>query len=271
MIFASTQTATSNSILCDLRAVLDKLRFAGLTANAAKCHFAADRLSLLGHVIDGNRLRPGEDKLAAVQGLTGSNMKTKTHVRAALGLFNFFRAFIPKMAEVALPLTALLKKSEPDKVKWDEKCETALEKLKTALLSEPCLIAPDFNRQFHLFTDSSKAACGSALCQRDDKGLMHPIAFSSHKLTPSQIKWSIVEKELFALYKAACITFRHYLLGATETTQVYSDHRPLAYLSSITDLSPRLTRWGLMLQELNLKTSYIPGPTNAVADALSRL
>ena len=63
--------------LADLRAVLEKLRSAGLTAHAAKCHFAVDELHLLGHVIRDGRVFPGTDKLAAIKNLTGSNIKTK--------------------------------------------------------------------------------------------------------------------------------------------------------------------------------------------------
>ena len=174
------------------------------------------------------------------------------------------------MAETALPLTALLKKDQPERVVWTDTCENALTVLKNALLSKPCLIAPEFGKPFHVFTDASLGAISAWLGQEDDEKRMHPIAFSSYKRTPNQVKWSIVEKELFAIVKATTETFRHYIYGAPETI-VHSDHQPLAYLHSITDLSPRLTRWSLLLSDLNLKTVHISGADNIVADSLSRL
>ena len=62
--------------------------------------------------------------------------------------------------------------------------------------------------------------------------------------------------------------FRHYLYG--HNCEVITDHQPLRSLLNTPHPSGRLARWGLALQELNLRITYRPGRQNAAADALSR-
>ena len=62
--------------------------------------------------------------------------------------------------------------------------------------------------------------------------------------------------------------FRHYLYGYPCT--VYTDHEALRSLLNTPHPSGKLARWGMAIQELNLKIEYRPGKTNTRADALSR-
>jgi hypothetical protein len=94
------------------------------------------------------------------------------------------------MADVALPLIALLRKGMPDKVQWTEECEIALTKLKTALASKPCLYPLD-HKEFHISTDVSKGATAAWIGQTDDPGTIHPIAYASRELNGGQLKWSV--------------------------------------------------------------------------------
>jgi hypothetical protein len=54
---------------------------------------------------------------------------------------------------------------------------------------------------------------------------------------------------------------------------VRSDHEALRCLFSaaISDVNPRLVRWRLALSTYDFEVQYKPGPTQKVADALSRL
>jgi len=47
-----------------------------------------------------------------------------------------------------------------------------------------------------------------------------------------------------------------------------TDHRNLRYLSTNT---PKVIRWKLAVQEFNFVLEYLDGPSNATADAFSRL
>ena len=121
---------------------------------------------------------------------------------------------------------------------------------------------------FHLFTDASNSTVGAWLGQKDDVGKMHPIAFASRKLSKHQLNWPVIHKELYAVVWST-EHFRHLLYG-TEI-HLYSDHRPIQWLHSLSAHSPRLARWAMLLQSFNLIPHYIKGSENVVADGLSRL
>ena len=63
--------------------------------------------------------------------------------------------------------------------------------------------------------------------------------------------------------------FRHYLLGRKFTLHV--DHSALYYLVSKQELTSKLVRWTLLLQEFEFDILHRPGVQHAVADYLSRL
>ena len=77
--------------------------------------------------------------------------------------------------------------------------------------------------------DSSSYAIGSILCQKDDKGNLHPVSFASKVLTDAEQKWSIVQKELFSL-KYFCEEFKTYLIN--QDFDVIVDNAALLHLDS---------------------------------------
>jgi hypothetical protein len=92
----------------DIAEVLNRLRQAGLTANAPKCQFLLKRMTILGHIIEDGKIKPSDKKIAPI--LTIEKLNTKKQIKSLLGVVNFFRAYIPNCSEKVLPLTALLKK-----------------------------------------------------------------------------------------------------------------------------------------------------------------
>ena len=51
-----------------------------------------------------------------------------------------------------------------------------------------------------------------------------PVAFASKSLTPAEIKYAQIEKEMLS-FLFGCKKFHHYLYG--REVQVHSDHKPL--------------------------------------------
>ena len=94
------------------------------------------------------------------------------------------------------------------------------------------------------------------------------IAFFSIKLNSAQCNYSIIEKELLSLI----LGLEHFAfyLGTSETVTVYSDHRPLQYLSSFKTKNPRLTHRSLYLQNFNLEIVHDKGTNNVLPDWLFR-
>lgn len=63
--------------------------------------------------------------------------------------------------------------------------------------------------------------------------------------------------------------FEVYLKGAE--FKIETDHKALTFIQTMKRGSPKLMRWAAILQEHNCSLQYRPGPTNVVADTLSRI
>ena len=68
---------------------------------------------------------------------------TKKQVRSFIGLVGYYRDFIPNFAAIAVPLSDLTRKGQPNKVEWGEAQEKAYRKIKPNLTSEPILRLPN--------------------------------------------------------------------------------------------------------------------------------
>jgi len=110
-------SSSFNQHLKDLKEVLTRLRNANLTGNVNKCCFVVKKLNLLDYVIEDELIKPTDEKLSVIAELNGQLLTTKKHIKSVCGLINFFRNFIPKCAKLLLPVTAMLKKNIPDKIK----------------------------------------------------------------------------------------------------------------------------------------------------------
>uniref|UniRef100_A0A151UFE5 Retrovirus-related Pol polyprotein from transposon 17.6 n=1 Tax=Cajanus cajan TaxID=3821 RepID=A0A151UFE5_CAJCA len=115
--------------------------------------------------------------------------------------------------------------------------------------------------------DASNYALGAVLAQRVDK-LPRVIYYASKTLDAAQANYTATEKELLAII-FALDKFRSYFLGSRVI--VYTDHAALKYLLKMAESKPRLIRWMLWLQELDLDIQDRSGAQNLVVDHLSRI
>jgi hypothetical protein len=166
-----------------LELVLMALEKTGLTLNVEKCVFATSRVEHLGHVIDGNGIRPHQDK---VQALINFKTKDVKSLRAFLGLASYFRRFIPDFAAVASPLYRLLKKNAS--WNWSETQEAAKQKLVQRLTSTPVLAHYDEKLEVVIQTDASNLGLGAVLLQDDGAG-PRPVAFVSRTLSDAESRY----------------------------------------------------------------------------------
>ena len=255
-------SATWEEHLCHLKKVLEKLRAAGLTIKTRKCQFGMPKCVYLGHVIGSGEVTPDPSKLQSVQGYP--RPKTKKEIRRFLGLAGYYRRLIPDFASIAAPLSDLTKKSAPNLVQWSSQCDSAFQKLKELLCSHPVLKSPDFSKEFILQTDASERGVGAVLSQTDDEGREHPVSYYSHKLSPREDRYSVVEKECLVIARSIH-AFRVYLLGRHYTIQ-----RALQWLDNVKDHNGHLCLWSFFLQPYRFHIKHCPGSYNQNADALSR-
>ena len=255
-----------SSHLSHVRLFLCEIRKSGMTLKLEKCEFAKSSLTFVGHVIGSGMHGPDPDKVSCVEGMKPPT--TKKEVRQILGFFGFFRSYISNFAGIAQPLTELTKKHVPNFVPWTDVHQQAFEKLKTCLCEATKLHVIAYGKPCGILVDASSTAVGSCLIQWTDNGQEKPIAFASAKLTPSQTRWSTVEREAYAAV-FALRRFRNFVFGTKVT--IFSDHNPLMYLKECAPKSSKLTRWSLGLQEFDITWSFKPGSENQAADCLSRL
>ena len=248
-------------VLCEL---FRRLRCAGLTAKPSKTFIGYRSLECLGHLLGNDRLQPNPEKVIAVE--NADRPSTKKQVKAFIGLVGFYRKFIPNFSVIAAPLTDLMRKGQPTRVKWTEIQEHAFNSLKKALTMSPILKLPNVSEMFILRTDASDRGIGSVLLQ-EEVGVKWPVAYASRKLLPREESYATVEKECLALVWSIQ-KFQRYLYG--KHFIVETDHQPLLYLNKAKVSNARLMRWALLLQPYRFTVHAIKGSENVGADYLSR-
>ena len=251
-----------------LEQLLHTLADSGAKMGAAKTKILRGETAALGHHVRDHRITLSKDRHAAIDQLRAPTTQKELHV--AMGLLGQARRFCPGYAALAAPLETLLV-GDHRKFRWTDTHQTAYEALKLRFQSAEHLHAPDHSRGYEVWCDASNTATGSCLLQRDDRGLTRIISYQSHKLTQAERNYSVPEREALAMLLAT----KHYrkclLTSSKFTLSIYSDHRGLQHLYSCKDYNSRLYRWAESLSEFNYKINYVPGDSNATADAMSRL
>lgn len=239
-------------------AVLQLLTHHQLFAKLSKCAFGQSKVDYLGHVISVQGVEVDPDKVQVVR--DWPTPTSVTHLKAFLGLSGYYRRFIRSYAQIASPLTDLLKR---DSFVWSDRAQAAFDQLKRVLTEALVLTLPDFSQSFTLETDASGSGVGAVLSQQS-----HPIAFFSRKLSPRMQAQSVYVRELYAI-TAAVAKFRHYLFG--HHFVIKTDHASLRYLRDQVLQTPEQVKYLPKLLGYNFDIEYRAGNLNVAADALSRV
>ena len=117
----------------------------------------------LEHQIGHGRLKLNEAKVSAIQAFNVS--RRKKDLGAFLGQAGYYRRLVPCYRDIASPLTELMGKLFPDKLKWEEQHQAAFTSLKEYLKDDMIMIDPDYCKPFLLQSDDSKIGIGVVLIQ----------------------------------------------------------------------------------------------------------
>jgi hypothetical protein len=252
--------------LTHLTVVFQALQDAGLTVKVSKCQFASGEVRYLGHTIGSGEVRPDERKVQNIQAFTLPT--TKRQLRAFLGTVGYYQRFIVQYAEKAAPLTDMLRKTSPTNLRWSPTAQASFQDLREALVGPVALKVVDPNKPFLVLTDASDHGVAGILAQTDESREERPLLYLSRKLSPTEQRYSTIEREALAVVWAV-EKLRPYLFGVKFT--IVTDHKPLVWLKTASAKNNRLLRWSLRLQDYDFEIVHRKGSQHSNADGLSRL
>ena len=102
----------------------------------------------------------------------------------------------PELQNLLKPIYDLTRKGR--QFIWGNELQNAFKEIKHGLIKPKVLHMPNSTGRFHLYSDTSKFAMGSALYQIQ-KGKPKLIAYASERLTEAAKNYSITESELCGL------------------------------------------------------------------------
>ena len=235
----------------------------GLKLKPSKCQFFRKEVNFMGHTVNRDGMRPEISKIKVL-----SNWKppqNREEMQRFLGFINYYRTWIPKFAH----LTKNMYESTSPKVKfqWTKDMQEKFIQLINIVQNRPILHYPDPEKQFTIYTDASNDAIGAVVMQEFNSEL-HPVSYIAKHLTGYQKNWTVLDKEFFAMFYTLS-SLEQMLLGSEIILN--TDHKALLYIfKNPKNLKGKHYRWMLTCQQHNLTVKYIQGPSNVVADALSR-
>ena len=107
-----------------------------------------------------------------------------------------FEHVLPRVTEITKPIYDLTRKGRP--FVWGKEQQVSFEEIKHRLIKPPVLHMPNKTGRYHLYSDTSKFATGSALYQIQN-GKPKLIACTSKRLPEAMKSYSITELELCGL------------------------------------------------------------------------
>ncbi len=255
---------TADDHVKHVAAVLDRLHAVGLRAHPEKSVFGCATIEYLGHNVSHQGITPTSAKTLAI-----SELKTPSNVselQTQLGFMNYYRSYVPNYSVIQAPLNTLLQKGA--KWEWTAEHQTAFDELKAALCKEGnALRRFEEDRPTKVYTDWSKQGIGAVLAQVGEDGREYMVACISRSLNSAERNYSSYEGELLAAVWAIK-SLRMYLHGIDFT--IITDHQPLLWLMTSTELTGKHARWALLLQDYSFTVEHRPGVTHRNADVPSR-
>lgn len=261
LIFSNTRKEHRQHVRQVAKALLD----AGLHCEINKCEFEVQEVTYLGMIISTTGVKMDPEKTKAIdEWEIPSSVKD---VQGFLGFSNFYRRFIKNFSAIVRSLVRLTKKDVV--FDWSDKCNKSFNALKKAFVVAPILRHFDPELEVYVETDASDFVSAGILSQKDELGVLHPIAFMSKKHTETECNYEIYDKELMAIVR--CFeSWRAELQGSAHKITVLSDHRNLVYFMTTKALTRRQVRWSEFLSQFDFEISWRSGSMSVKPDALTK-
>jgi hypothetical protein len=236
--------------------------------NGSKIQFFVEKLVVLGHVVDSEGIMMDPHKVDAIK-------KWPVPTNASLlGSFIGAVGFLaPNCEGIRIPMGILTPFTGSVPWQWSHTEQRAFETVKAAVIKwrhhhRTTLDHSPTALPIFVVTDVCLSGASGVVCQGQNLDTARIIAFWSGKFNAAQQNYPVQDVELLAIVESLK-RFRTLLVGAKFT--ILTGHCALEHFMAQKKLSPRQSRWLEALSEFNFTIQYIPGTTNILADALSRI
>ncbi len=244
--------------------VLKKLNERVLYVKKSKSKFEAKKIKFLNYIIQSEQIKKNSKKTNAVR--NWPSLKWVKKVQAFLELMNYYWKFVFNYARIAEPLTQLMHKNE--KWHWDKEQKNVFHTLKKSLSETAHLRILNSTCEKILKTNTSDFAVGACLYQIEDEQ-QKPIAYQSRKLSESEKRYEVHNKELLVIVKALQ-DWRPYFADTEKSIQIYTDHKNLRNFATTKQLNWWQVHWVKQLADYEFQIHYKKDNENDEADALSK-
>ena len=258
-----------------IEAVFIKIRQAGLKLSMAECAaFGHPEIEFLGRSITSKGIAPLEKKIDKFL----KNIKLATSVKSLqryIGLVQFYRQYLPRLAEKLVPLYQLLQQNV--KYVLTQVRKDAIfninENLANAAKMSLRLQLPD--KQLVIMCNASEHAAGYILLIEDytDSDVVSmksyaPAAFGLQRFTEDQISLTMYAKEILAMH-FAFDEFEQILWDVKKPTIVMTDNNTLTRFFQSKRIPHKLWNYCDQALKFDFVLAHVHGVENLAADYLS--
>ena len=207
-------------------------------------------------------VQPLRSRLEAIQKLKPP--KTPKGCRSFAGVVNFLSMFCPDLQKLLKPIYDVTRKGRP--FNWGKEQQDSFEEIKHRLMKLPVIHMANKTGRFHLYSDTSKFATGSALYQIQN-GKSKLIAYVSKSLPETAKSYSITELELCGL--AINIAGFSHLLKRVDFDAIV-DHLALTHIikSKMELMTTRIKSLLELISSYSFNLYYMKGKYMVLSDFL---
>jgi len=244
--------------------VLKKLNKRTLYVKKSKSKFKAKKIKFLNYIIQSEQIKKNSKKTNTVSNWPPPKWVKK--VQAFLELMNYYWKFVSNYAKIAEPLTQLTCKNK--KWHWDKKQKNVFHTLKKSLNRTAHLRILNSTCEKILKTNASDFTVSACLYQIKNEQ-QRLIVYQSRKLSESEKRYEVHDKELLAIVKALQ-EWRPYLTDTEKSIQIYTDHKNLRNFATTKQLNQQQVCWAKQLADYEFQIHYKKNNENDEADTLSK-
>ncbi|KAI0996162.1 hypothetical protein K3495_g12018 [Podosphaera aphanis] len=249
--------------------IMQRLTEYGILLNDAKCRFFVNKGIFLGFMISIDGIQVDPDKVSVIR--ERPEPQTTTAIRGFISAADYMRFLIKDFSKLCEPLHELMVGPKNAKINFTDDAKRAWENIREAITTSPVVAMFQFSLPVIIEPDESQKYVGGALLQphlkSSGKRFLHPVAYFSKKLTPTQQRYPLQEREMLGV--VMCLQhWKTWVEGGDVT--VVSDHESLKLFRSKIEQPPRMMRFINIMEHYGINIVFRQGKANVLADYLSR-